>query len=126
MSSIIPIEVAHNLFKVAELDKDQIEQIIISFISLDNCQLIEIDQMLILEALKILKTFSTIRIGGRDALILATMEKFQLNTIVTHDKNLLALTELKRIDPVFKPPMLLEPEEAFNSEKFKTLIREQL
>ena len=126
MSSIIPIEVAHNLFKVAELDKDQIEQIIISFISLDNCQLIEIDQMLIFEALKILKTFAPIGIGGRDALILATMEKFQLKTIVTHDKNLLALTELKRIDPVFKPPMLLEPEEDFNSEKFKTMIREQL
>ena len=126
MSSIIPIEVAHNLFKVAELDKDQIEQIIISFISLDNCQLIEIDQMLILEALKILKTFAPIGIGGRDALILATMEKFQLKTIVTLDKNLLALTELKRIDPVFKPPMLLEPEEDFNYEKFKTMIREQL
>lgn len=126
LSSIIPIEVAHNLFKMSELDKNAIEQLIISFISLDNCQLIDINQALILEALNFLKKLASRGIGGRDALILATMNKYQIETILTHDKNLLSIRELSRIDPVFNPPLKLQPGEEFDLEIFKVKIQEQL
>ncbi|MFQ6126407.1 MAG: type II toxin-antitoxin system VapC family toxin [Candidatus Heimdallarchaeota archaeon] len=126
LSSIIPIEVAHNLFKISQIDRNEIEDLIISLISLDHCQLIEINQTLIFEALSALKKYSPMGIGGRDALIIATMEICQIKTIATHDKNLLSLKELKRIDPIFDPPMEINPGEDFDSEKFKIRVREQL
>lgn len=122
LSSIIPIEIAHNLFSIheknKELNKTQVEEILLSLISLENCQLIDIDQNLIIEVINILKKYRTIGIGGRDALIIATMERMEIQTIATHDKNILSLKKFRRIDPVFDPPLILEIGEVFDSLDF--------
>lgn len=126
LSAIIPLEVAHNLFKMAlvtkTLDTTQIEELLLSLISLENCQLIEVDQILIFDAIKHLKQYISKGIGGRDALILSTMERLQIQSVATHDKNLLSLKELHRIDPVFDPPLELEIGSEFDNEEFKQKI----
>lgn len=126
LSAIIPLEVAHNLFKMANttktLDKVQIEELLLSLISLENCQLIEIDQILVFDAIKKLKQYISKGIGGRDALIISTMERLQVQSIATHDKNLLSLKEFHRIDPVFDPPLELEIGSEFDIEEFKQKV----
>lgn len=74
-------------------------------------------------ALKIVAKNRTKGIGGTDALLLATMEQEQINTIVTHDKILLELINLRRIDPVFNPPLVLEIGERFDLNEFKRRIQ---
>ncbi len=127
LSSIIPLEVAHNLFKstitTKTLDKDRIEEMIFSLISLENCQLVDIDQLLILESIKKLKQYIAQGIGGRDALILTTMEQLNIQTIVTHDKNILSLKQIRRIDPVFSSPLVLEIGVELDSQDFKQRIQ---
>jgi predicted nucleic acid-binding protein len=126
LSSIIPLELAHNFFKTAitrkTLDKDKVEEMIFSLISLENCQLIDIDQFLIFESIKKLKQYGSMGIGGRDALILTTMDQFNVQTIVTHDKNILSLKQIRRIDPVFATPFILEIGDEFDYKDFKQRI----
>jgi predicted nucleic acid-binding protein len=118
LSAIIPIEVGHHLFRLTEfkkkLEKDIVEDLILSLISSENCQLIEIDAILLVDAIQKLKKFSAMGISGRDVLILATMDRLKVSTIATHDKNILALKEYRRIDPVFDPPLKLEIGEKFD------------
>jgi len=123
LSAIIPIEVAHRLFNVHEkrkaLNIDRVEELLSSIISLENIQLIDIDSRLVMDAIKLLKKYHSSGIGGRDSLILASMDRKQVTTILTHDKNLLGLNHLHRIDPVFDPPLKLKIGENFNPKEFK-------
>ncbi len=96
------------------MEKDIVEDLILSLISSENCQLIEIDAILLVDAIQKLKKFSAMGIGGRDVLILATMDRLKVSTIATHDKNILALKEYRRIDPVLNPPLKLEIGEKFD------------
>ena len=123
LSSIIPIEVGDHLYKIANLsnnlDKDTIEELILALISTENCQIIDIDAILLVDVIQKMKNYSSLRIGGRDTLILATMDRFKVSTIATHDKNILALKKYKRIDPVFDPPLILEIDEDLDNQEFK-------
>ena len=51
MPIIIPIEVAHHLFRIPGIDKDYIEWTIILWIGLENCIIKEIDQLQLIEAI---------------------------------------------------------------------------
>ncbi len=128
LSAIIPIEVAHHLYKIAnnskDLDKDTIEDLILSLISSNNCQIVEIDSVLLVDVINKMKNYSSLGIGGRDTLILATMDRLKVLTIYTHDKNILNLVNYKRIDPVFNPPLILEINEKFNEEVFRERSKE--
>ncbi len=128
ISLIVLLEVAHNFFKMTitnkNLDKDQVEEMILSLISLDNCQVIEIDQLLVLDVIKNLKQYISRGIVARDTVILTTMERFQVQTIATHDKNILSLKSFRRIDPVFDPPLILEIGEEFDQKSFDHRIQE--
>ncbi|MHA2294894.1 MAG: type II toxin-antitoxin system VapC family toxin [Candidatus Hodarchaeales archaeon] len=119
LSAIIPMEIGHNLFRISKLDRDTVEELLLGLVSMNNCKTLDIDQLLVLEALKILKKFHPHGIGGRDSLILATMRKNGIKTIVTHDKNILAISDIKRIDPVFDPPLEVLPGEGFDHEEFE-------
>ncbi|MHA1660937.1 MAG: hypothetical protein ACTSUT_17645, partial [Promethearchaeota archaeon] len=57
-------------------------------------------------------------------LILATMDELKVNTIATHDKNILTLKKYRRIDPVFDPPLILESGEDFNKQDFQEKINQ--
>ncbi len=124
LSLIIPIEVGHNLFKLKSMNGEDIEQIMMDFLSIENCRFIDIDPVLAVEAFKILKSRAREGIGGRDALILATMDTHDVTTIATNDKNILTLTKYRRIDPVVDPPLIFEIGENFDQELFKKRISE--
>ena len=128
LSAIIPIEIAHHLYKKANtsknLDKDTIEDLLLSLISSNNCQIIDIDAVLLVDVINKMKNYSSLGIGGRDTLILATMDRLKVTTIYTHDKNILILENYKRIDPVFDPPLIFEIEEKFNEKIFQERLKE--
>ncbi|KKM77112.1 hypothetical protein LCGC14_1373360 [marine sediment metagenome] len=128
LSAIIPIEIGHHLFKLTdiskELTKEKVEDLLLSLISSEPCQLIEIDAILLIDVIQKMKKFSPFGIGGRDTLILATMDKLKVNTIATHDKNILALTSYRRIDPVFDPPLILEIGDGLNNRDFQEKLKQ--
>ena len=123
LSAIIPIEVAHHLYKIKDLSKETVEDLILSLISSKNCQLIEIDAILLVDVIQKMKKYSALGIGGRDTLILASMDRLKVSTIATHDKNVLALKNYKRIDPVFDPPLILEIDDDFNNKDFQEKLK---
>ena len=123
LSSVIPIEVGHNLYRTAhlrkDLDKEMIEELLLSLISTENCQIIEVDELLLVDVIQKMKDYSKLGIGGRDTLILSTMDRLKVSTIATHDKNILKLKKYIRIDPVFKTPLILDINEEFDEKDFK-------
>ncbi|MBA7637858.1 hypothetical protein ES703_45507 [subsurface metagenome] len=102
-----------------DLDKATVEDLILSLISSENCKLIDIDAILLVDVIQKMKIFSPMGIGGRDTLILATMDRLKVSTIATHDKNILTLKSYRRIDPVFEPPLILEIGEDLNNQNFQ-------
>ena len=123
LNTIIPLEVAHNLFRNNEIEIKKAYDMITSIFHLENLEIKEINITMMELALKIVAKNRTKGIGGTDALLLATMEQEQINTIVTHDKILLELINLRRIDPVFNPPLVLEIGERFDLNEFKRRIQ---
>ena len=67
LSSIIPIEIGHNLYRTAELrkdlDKETIEDLLLSLISTENCQIIEIDDLLLVDVIQKMKIHSILGIA---------------------------------------------------------------
>ena len=122
LSLIIPMEVGHSIFKTRGLMLEDADQIMNAFLSIDTCRFIDIDLFLATNALKFLRNNASTGIGGRDALIVATMNEYHVTTIVTNDKNLLSLKDYKRIDPVLDPPIILDIGEEFDQKIFKTRI----
>jgi len=122
LSSIIPIEMGHNLYRLAHLrkglDKETIADLLLTFISTENYQIIDIDNIILVDVLQKMKDLIHLGIGGRDALILTTMDRLKVSTIATHDKNILKLIKYKRIDPVFKSPLILNVGDEFDEEVF--------
>ncbi len=127
LSAIIPLEVAHNLFKVSirnkNLEKESIEDLLLSLISSKNCQIIDIDTILLMDTIHKMKAYSSMGIGGRDTLILATMDRLKVSIVATHNKNILTLKKYKRIDPVFDPPLVLEIDEDFNVQEYQEKLK---
>ena len=127
LNAIIPIEEAHHLYKISnisnDLDKETIEELLLSLVSSENCEMIDIDTILLVDTLHKMKINSSLGIGGRDTLILASMDRRKVSTIITHDKNILMLKNYNRIDPVFDPPLILEINEEFNEKDFQEKLR---
>ena len=128
LNAIIPVEIAHNLFTIKNkgknLDANLVEESLIALISMKNCHFLEIDQDLVVNSISLIKKWRQVGIGGRDAIILASMDRFDVKTIITNDKNILGLNSLHRIDPVFDPPLELEIDEIFDANAFKIKIRD--
>lgn len=128
LSSIIPVEVAHHLFKIPLQDKtitnETIENALLDWLSWEKCHLDDIDSYLVLETVKVLTTGTSNGIGGRDALIIATMNRRGVQTIVTHDKNFLSLQDYKRIDPCFEEPLVLDIGVNFDQNQFRSKLKE--
>ncbi len=123
LSAIIPIEVAEHLYKIKDLGKEIVEDLILSLISSNICQIIDIDAILLVDVIQKMKKYSALGIGGRDTLILVTMDRLKVSTIATHDKNILALKNYKRIDPVFDPPLILEIDDDFDNQDFQEKLK---
>ena len=87
LSTIIPVEVSHNLYAIPKVHKDDIENLVLKWITQENINLVDIDQHNLLIALELIKTNRSRGIGGRDCLILASMITQDVETLVTNDKN---------------------------------------
>ena len=123
LSTIIPLEVSHNLYAIPNLDKFSTENLILKWVTQENILFVPVDNDVMLLELEILKSNRSKGVGGRDCLILASMLAKDVETIVTHDKNLLRITSLHRIDPVFDPPLILNKGEEFDDSKWVSLIK---
>ncbi len=119
LSMIIPLEVAHNLYKIPRMSPDQIEKLLFRWITQKNIMILDATQEEMISALQMLKYYRSKGIGGRDCLILSAMNLSKVEILVTHDKNLLMLEKFKRIDPVFNPPLILEKNQVFNVEEYQ-------
>lgn len=75
------------------------------------------------QALQTLKNLRQQGIGGRDSIILTSMILHNVDTIITHDKNILRLETIHRIDPVFDTPLNLEIGDKFDPNIFKGLTK---
>ena len=118
---VIPVEVAHSFFANTKLQIDDSYDLVISLFNFENIEIKDFDIENLFDCLKILANFRTQGIGGRDAMILATMKKYYIPTLVTYVKNLLRLTELNRIDPIFNPPLVLEIGNEFDERMYTHL-----
>ena len=49
------------------------------------------------------------------------MEKSGVQTLVTHDKDMLKQRSFRRIDPVFNPPLILEIDQEFDIAEWNNL-----
>lgn len=115
---VIPMEVAHSIFANLSLSIVDSYEVVTSIFNAENIELKDFDKENLFDGLKILANYRMQGIGGRDAMLLATMKKYNVPTLVTNDKNLLKLTELKRIDPIFDPPLVLEVEIGFDEDMY--------
>ncbi|MBN2156757.1 MAG: PIN domain-containing protein [Candidatus Lokiarchaeota archaeon] len=113
LSTIIPLEVSHNLYAIPKISRDDVEELILKWITQENIRMVEVDQHNMLIALELMKTNRNRGIGGRDCLILASMLTQDVQMLVTNDKNLLRIQSLQRMNPVFDPPLILNKGEKF-------------
>lgn len=113
LSTIIPLEVAHNLYAVPKVNKDDIEELILKWITQENITIVDADLHNMLIALELVKSNRGKGIGGRDCFILASMLNQDVHTLVTNDKNMLRVQNLDRINPVFDPPLILRKGEEY-------------
>jgi predicted nucleic acid-binding protein len=118
INAIIPMEIAHNMFVVkndrTKLLSQKTSDFINTLIIAENSLFVDIDQALVVAALHLLKDLRGNGIGGRDALIIASMQRHHVNTIATHDKNMLKLTQFIRIDPAASPFLKLDIGEEYH------------
>ncbi len=108
LSTIIPLEVAHNLYTIPKLSSITIEKLLFKWITQKNIKIADVSHREMVNALQMLKSLRPRRIGGRDCLILATMDLHNVGILVTNDKKLLNLDQYKRVIPIFNPPIIME------------------
>ncbi|MFX1285579.1 MAG: type II toxin-antitoxin system VapC family toxin [Promethearchaeota archaeon] len=122
LNTIIPLEVLHSISKKPSVDFTTAYNAALGIIALKNVILADFDVRLLAESMTLLGDYRIHGIGGRDASILATMKDRNVVKIATHDKNILAIPDFYRIDPVFSPPLTLDLNESFDKEEFITLL----
>ncbi len=119
LNTLIPLEVLHSMSRKRTIDFTTAFNATLAIISLENVVLIDFNSTLLSETMILLGEFEKFGIGGRDASILATMQDQHVEYLATHDKNLLSIPNIYRIDPVFSPPLILEQGEDFDPTHFK-------
>jgi predicted nucleic acid-binding protein len=98
-STVIWMEVAHYLFKVSSLPKAKLSHRIKKLMRLSTMKIVDFDADTLNEAIDVLGEKFRHRIGGRDAVILATMKKNNTTKLMTHDKGFINIG-VEVIDPI--------------------------
>lgn len=125
MNTVIPLEILHSIGRNPSVDFTVAYNATLAIISLQNVDLVDLDVNLLKSTIDIYSKFRKKGIGTRDASLLAVMQSKNIDSIATHDKNLLSIGNFVRIDPVFSPPLFLDAGEAFDESKFKQDIKTQ-
>ena len=108
VNTVIVMEVVHNLRRRAQLPPELVYDYVLKVITLKNVSTAPLDRNLLHASMHAFERYYEYGIGGRDATILATMLRRNVNTIATHDKNILQITDFRRIDPTHHPPKIFE------------------
>jgi predicted nucleic acid-binding protein len=108
VNTVIVMEVVHNLRRRARLPPEPVYEYTLKMLTLRNMMVAPLDRELLHISMHALEKYYEYGIGGRDATVLATMLKWNVDTIVTHDINLLKITDFRRVDPTYRPPRILE------------------
>jgi len=106
ISTIIAMEVIHNLRRVARLPANLVYEYVLRMITLKNILTESLDLALVQESMEVLEEYYEYGIGGRDATILASMRRRRVKRIATHDRNLLSIVDIERVDPTVDPPLI--------------------
>jgi len=108
VNAVIVMEVVHNLRRRAQLPPELVYNYVLKMLALKNITTAPLDRNLLHTSMHMFEKYYESGIGGRDATILATMSRWNVNTIATHDKNMLQITDLRRIDPTYHPPKIFD------------------
>lgn len=98
-STIIWMEVAHYLFKVSSLPRAELSGRIKSMFRLSTMKIADFDKDTLNTGIETLEDKYRYGIGGRDAAILATMKRYGVEKLMTHDRRFRGL-DVEVIDPV--------------------------
>ncbi len=96
---VVAMEVAHFLVKnLGPIDGGKKVELFLS----SPLDIFPLDLATLKWSVEWLKRYSHVGIGGRDATILATMQKYNVNCLVTHDQAFQRVSEITVIDPIEK------------------------
>ena len=97
VNAVVVMEVAHYLIKnLGPIQGREKLDILLSF----PMKVDELNSDLIKESIDELCKYSHLGIGGRDATLLASMRKNQVERILTHDEAFKRVPDVKVIDPI--------------------------
>lgn len=108
VNTVIVMEVVHNLRRRAQLPPELVYDYVLKMIALKNMTTPSLDSNLLHASMRVFERYYEHGIGGRDATILATMLRRNVDTIATHDKKILQITDFRRIDPTHHPPKIFD------------------
>jgi len=108
ISPIIVMEVVHNLRRRARLPPQLVYDYVLKMLALKNVTTAPFEMNLLHASMHVFERYYENGIGGRDSTILATMLRRNADTIATHDKNILQITDFRRIDPTYHPPKIFD------------------
>ena len=108
VNTVIVMEVVHNLRRRAQLPPELVYDYVLKMLALKNITTAPLDRNLLHASMHAFEQYYAYGIGGRDSTILAVMLSHNVNTIATHDKNILEITDFRRIDPTHRPPKIYD------------------
>ena len=101
-NTIIWMEVGHYLYKISRLPRATLFDILKKLMDLPTLIIVDVDVQLLYDSLSLLADLFKY-IGGRDATILAAMNRFNVRKLVSHDEGFKRLAKdglIEVIDPV--------------------------
>ncbi len=113
INTVIAMEIVHNLRRVAKLPAEDVYDYVLKILTLRNLVLDPLSLDALNESISTFEDYFQYGIGGRDTTVLASMRRHGVSMIATHDKNLLSVREIERIDPTYVPPLILSKGEKF-------------
>lgn len=114
INTVIAMEVIHNLRRVVKLPAEHVYDYVFRILTLRNLVLDPLNFDTLNESISTFEDYFQYGIGGRNATVLASMRRHGVTTIATHDKNLLSVREVERMDPTRDPPLVLSKGEKFH------------
>ncbi len=96
LNTLVVMEVAHFLIKNlgSVIGQEKVEKMLSFPFIIEDFSYEEL-----LESVKLLSTYTQTGIGGRDATILATMKKWKIKDLLTHDSSFKKINLVNVIDP---------------------------
>lgn len=96
INTVVEMEVAHYLIKNLGSEGKRKMDVFLSF----PMEVVDFDQYQAKRSIELLTRHSQTGIGGRDATILASMEKLEIKKLMTHDRAFKRIDFIEIVDPI--------------------------